>query len=820
MEAAQVAQSVQVVPSAKSSSGGADQGVFYSERIGRMREDLLKAPYEGCIERARYYTRAYKRTEGEPPCMRAAKGLAETLRHMSIRIDDDSRLVGEKASKKIAGPMGIERTYVDRVNMLAVPFHRMDQSSLSWLENGHGANPEWLKELLTMPDDEIREVKEEINPYWIGKNMASIMHARWLKEGLVSKEQPLPTVAGVADMQGHVAIGMKKVLDLGFNGIAAQAASQLNLLREGDDKYARRKDFLESVPVAAKAVCEHADRYVRLAEEMAQTADGPRKAELLAIAERCRRVPAEPPRSFMEAVQSVWMTQVVMTISYGEDSIFCPGRMDQFLYPYFKADVEAGRITHDEALEVIEEYFIKLSHYNGFGPNNITIGGVDRKGNDAVNDISYMMLESLRCLKGLRNGLAVRIAPETPRAFLLKVCEVHKRTAGIASYNDRVAIRDLMADGYALEDARDYSVIGCAELAGTGNSNGYCSGSSCNLERAIESALNEGRLFEAKWAQVGAKTPPASEMKTFEDVKKAFATQLANSIAVMVKISDVKDDVFAEGFPTPLISSTIEGCIESGLDITQGGAKYNHSTVSAHALATVVNSLAAIQWAVFEEKLVTLEELVGHLRNNFKEAEELRQQLLRKAPKYGVNDPKVDALAVWVADLLDRESRKHKRPMDGGTYRGLLISAGMQVLLGHSLGATPDGRKAREAVANGMSPANGTDISGMTAVFHSAAKACQAKLSGGTALNMNLNPLTLKTDENLEKFAALIEGYFEMGGRQVQFNPMSRETLLDAQKNPGDYPDLMVKVSGYSYRFVDLSKGLQDDIIARTEFEI
>ncbi|MEW6188267.1 MAG: pyruvate formate lyase family protein [Thermodesulfobacteriota bacterium] len=797
-----------------------EQKALYSDRIARMREALLASPYEGCIERARYYTRAYKGTEGQAPCLRAAKGLEETLRHMTIWIDEEATLVGNKASKKIAGPMGIERTYMDRVNLLAVPFHGQDKKSLSWLENGHGANPEWLKELLTMPEEEIREVKEEIDPYWVGRNMASQMHARWMKEGLVTKEQPLPTVAGVADMQGHVTVGMKKALDLGFKGIAAQAVKQLALLNEGDEKYALRKDFLESVPVAAGAVCAFAERYARLAEDLAQQAAEPRKSELLAIAERCRRVPAEPPRTFMEAVQSAWMTQVVMTISYGEDSIFCPGRMDQFLYPYFQSDLEAGRITPDQALEIIEEYFIKLCHYNGFGPNNVTIGGVDRKGNSAVNDISYLMLEALMRLKAIRNGLAVRIAKNTPREFLLKACEAHRRTAGIQFDNDEVNIPGMMADGYALEDARDYSIIGCAEIAGTGNSNGYCSGSSCHLERTIESALNEGRLFAAKWAQVGVKTPPPSEMKSFEEVKAAFAAQLANAIEVMVKISDVKDDVFAEGFPTPLISSTIEGCIESGLDITQGGAKYNHSTVSAHALATVVNSLAAIRWAVFEEKIVTLEALVGHLRNNFKDAEELRQQLLRKAPKYGVNDPKVDEIAVWVTDLLDKESRKHKRPIDGGTYRGLLISAGGQVLAGHSLGATPDGRKAREAVANGLSPANGTDIEGMTAAFHSVAKASRAKLSGGTALNMNLNPMTIKTDENLEKFASLIEGYFELGGRQVQINPMGRETLLDAQKNPGDYPDLMVKVSGYSYRFVDLSKGLQDDIISRTEFEV
>jgi pyruvate formate-lyase/glycerol dehydratase family glycyl radical enzyme len=799
----------------KMAVGDKSQDIFYSDRIARLREDLLSSPYEGDIERARYYTRAYKRTEGDPPGRRAARGLEETLRHMSIRIDDDSRLVGVKASKKIAGPMGIERTYMDRVNMIAMPFHGKDVNSLSWLENGHGGNPEWLKELLTMPDEEIKEMKEEINPYWRGKNMSSLMHAQWLKEGLISKEQPTPTVAGVADMQGHVTIGMKKVLDLGFKGIADQASVQQRLLKKEDKDYDQRKDFLESVQVAANAVCEHAERYADLAEETARKAEEPRKSELLAIADRCRRVPAQPPRNFIEAVQSIWITQVMMTVSYGEDSIFCPGRMDQFLYPYFKGDLEAGRITQDEALEIIEEYFIKLSHFNGFGPNNITIGGVDRNGHNAV-----LMLESLRRLKGLRNGLAVRIAPDTPREFLLKACEVHRRTAGIAFYNDKVAIQGLIADGYALEDARDYSIIGCAELAGTGNSNGYCSGSSCHFERVIESTLNEGRLYAAKWEPVGVKTPSVSEMKSFEDVKTAFAAQLSNSVSMMVRISDVKDEVFAKGFPTPLISSTIEGCIESGRDITQGGAKYNHSTVSAHGLATVVNSLAAIQWAVFKKMLVTLEELVGHLRSNFKGAEELRQQLLRKAPKYGTNNPEADTIALWVTDLLDTESRKHKRPMDGGTYRGLMISAGGQVLAGHALGATPDGRLAREAVSNGMSPTNGTDLMGMTAVFHSAAQACRAKLSGGTALNMNLNPLTLKTDENIEKFAALIEGYFEMGGRQVQFNPMGRVTLLDAQKNPSAYPDLMVKVSGYSYRFVDLSKALQDDIIARTEFEI
>jgi formate C-acetyltransferase len=377
-----------------------------------------------------------------------------------------------------------------------------------------------------------------------------------------------------------------------------------------------------------------------------------------------------------------------------------------------------------------------------------------------------------------------------------------------------------MTDGYTLEDARDYGLIGCAELAGTGNSNGYASGSGCNFQCALEMALHEGRRYSNGWEQIGIKTPPASEFKSFEDVKMAFAAQLANSVDMMVKLSDIKDQVFAEFFPAPLLSSTIEGCVESGMDVTRGGARYNHSTVSAQGIGTVANSLAAIQWAVFDEKLVSMEEMIQHLRNNFEGAEELRQRLLRKAPKYGNNNPKADEITFWVLDLLNKEARKHKRPMDGGTYRALMISAGTQVIGGRILGATPDGRKAGEAVSNGISPANGTETQGMTATLHSVARVSEARLSGGTALNMTINPFSIRTDEGLEKFASLVEGYFELGGRQVQFNPVNRETLKDAQKNREKYPDLMVRVSGYSYRFIDLSRGLQDDILARTEFSV
>jgi pyruvate formate-lyase/glycerol dehydratase family glycyl radical enzyme len=813
-------------------------GVLYSDRIGRLREKLISAPYEADLERARYYTRSYKETEGQGACMRAARGLEETLRNMTISIDGDELLVGAKSAKTVASPIGIERSSISRAVFIGIPFHGKTVNDIKFVENLEAISAEWVKALLDMPDEEVAELRDEILPYWRGKDAHAHMIMEWIKEGLVTEADPRPHVAAVGDMQGHVTVGTKKVLDMGFKGIGRQAAEQLAKLHEGDENYEQRKDFLESVQVVTNAVCEFSERYAHLAEELAERADGRRKAELLEIADRCRRVPANPPTSFKDAVQAVWTTQVTTAVSYGEDAIFAPGRVDQYLYPYYEKDKKAGLIDRERAKEILDEYFIKISTFTGFGPNNITIGGMKRNGEDGTNEISYLMLDSLTRLKGLRYGLAVRISDKTPRDFLLTACATHRRTAGVAFYNDARVINDLMTDGYALEDARDYSVVGCVELTSSGNNNGYTSGSVAHFVRPLEMALNEGRartsphtfLFMQKdagvnsvpdWEDIGIKTPPASTFKTFQDVKKAYADQLANSVAVMCKLTDAKDKVFAESFPTPLLSCTIEGCVESGRDNTQGGARYNHASVSCQGIATVANSLAAIEWAVFDEKLLTMEELVNHLNNNFEGAEELRQQLIHKAPKYGNDDPKADAIALWLTETLNKEARKHRRALDGGPYRALLISAGgSQVGEGQTMGATPDGRLRGEAVSNGMSSANGTEVKGMTAMLHSAAKVSAPPLSSGTSVNMNLNPLTIRTDEGVEKLASLLEGYFALGGRQVQFNPMSRETLLDAQEHPENYPDMMVKVSGYSYRFVDLSRSIQNDIIARTEFEV
>ncbi|MEM2362502.1 MAG: pyruvate formate lyase family protein [Candidatus Nezhaarchaeales archaeon] len=815
------------------------------ERIRKYKEKILSTPLQTDIERMLWYTRVYKATEGQSigSCMRAALAFRETVRNMKIRIEEEELIVGCWAGKRGAIPLAIEifGPYHREIIMPILYRHQPEKIKEDFPDGIASLSSRCLMELATsLSDEEYKLLITEIIPYWRERSLYAILQKKFAEEGLQGEAVKLPDefvqrykflwqapydldfVAAVTPMQGHITIGMKKVLDLGFKGIARQAKERLDDLRkslpEDSEELQKAKDFLEAVMVSCEAVCEFAERFAKLAEEMAsQTQSEERRRELLEIAERVRRVPAEPPRSFIEAIQAIWFTQVVMAIAYGGEQIIAPGRVDQYLYPYYKQDLEKGLITPGEAIELLMEYLIKTAQDIYFGPNNITIGGVDREGNCAVNDVSYLFLEAFKRLRGCgRAGLAVRIAPNTPREFIRKAAETYRVTAGIAFYNDPVVIRGLVADGYQIEDARDYSIVGCVEPTGTGNNNGYTSGQAIRLPSIVELTLYGGRLSLLGWKQVGPKT--STEFETFEDVLQAFEKQLDFAIDLCVRKSYIKDMLSAEYFPCPLLSATIEGCIESAKDFTSGGAKYNHSNVSAQSIASVANSLAAVKWVVFDRKLVSMNELLEALKNNFEGREELRQILL-KAPKYGNDDPYVDEIALWVAKLLDKKARDRRCWM-GGPHRTCLISvSGSQILEGRLIGATPDGRLAHSPVSIGINPTEGTAKNGLTATLKSAALVSKANQSDGTSLTLNLNPASIKSEEGLDKLVSLIEAAFKLGLRHLQFNPISKEILLDAQKHPEKYPDLVVKVSGYSFRFVDLPKILQDEIIARLEYE-
>ncbi len=797
-----------------------------SERVGKIRDRMLSNPFEFDLERARCYTRIYKQMENAPTTIKRAKALEEFLHCIPIRIDDTEFLVGKKSSKVRSDPMEIEQGR----NFGTFSFF-LDNSINPQMKALVRSKHPFFTRYKPLTEDEEKELKEEILPFWKGKTIDAKKRELCMEAGLVEEGDTPNVLAALFSMsgsdifanglmQGHTIPGYPRVLKMGFKGIEQMAADQLSKLKESDENYEYRKNFLEATQITARAVCDYSNRYADLALEKAKNASEERRGDLLDIAERARRVPAYPPKNFMEALQSIWMTNVVMEMSYGEANIFSQGRVDQYLIPYYKADIAEGCLTYGEAVEAIEEYLVKLSTVVIAGQNNITIGGVDKNGMDATNEVSYLFLEAISNIKSLLNTLSIRISSKTPHDFIKRVIETFRYTSGMALHNDEILIPQLQKTGYALEDARNYSIVGCVEPHGTGNDFSYTAGNAIFLVVVFNMALNEGRTMFSGNKTAGAKTPDPSTFTSFEDVKQAFVGQLKFAIDLAVKKSELKDKVYAEYLPSPLLSSTIEGCLERGLDVTRNGAIYNNNPMGAQALGTVTNSLAAIQWAVFEKKLLTMGEFVNHLRKNFKGAEELKELLRNKAPKYGNGDEKVDEIAKWVAYTLCDITRKYKARGGNGIYHPCFISAaGTQTQEGMIVGATPDGRVQGEAVSNGMSPVNGTENNGLTMTLRSVASATKdALLTNGTAFNIRISPTTISTEEGLEQMANVVESFFEIGGRELQINPVGTETLKDAQKHPEKYPDLSVKVSGYSARFIDLRKELQDDIIARTEF--
>ncbi|MFW9987791.1 MAG: pyruvate formate lyase family protein [Candidatus Odinarchaeota archaeon] len=794
-----------------------------SERVRKIRDRMLANPFEYDLERARCYTRIYKQFENSPPCMKKARALEEFLRCLPIRIDEDEFLVGVKSSKPRADPIEIEQgRHVKLYDFLLDD--TIEEKAKNTLRRYHPT----IRRYVPFTEEELKEWKNDIIPVWKGKTMMDKRNKLFREAGLIEENvghvppsmTMLPGNSYVYSvMQGHTIPGYRRVLKMGFRGIEKMATEGLKNLKENDENYDQRKDFYESVVVASQAVCEYSNRYADLAMEMAQNASETRRAELAEIAERVRRVPTHPPRTFMEALQSIWMTNVVMEMSYGEGNIFSQGRVDQYLYPYYVADLAEGRITYEEALEALEEYLVKLASVVIAGQNNITIGGLDRDGNDATNEISYMFLEAIANVKSLLNTLSIRISSKSPRNFVKRTIETFRHTTGMGIHNDEILVPQLQEDGYSLEDARDYSLVGCVEPHGTGFDFSYTAGNGVRFTLVLGMALNAGRMLYSEGRVVGAKTPEPSAFKTFEEVKQAFVDQLIFAVDKCVQMSELKDKAFAEYFPSPLLSSTIEGCLESGMDATRNGARYNNNPIGSQGLATVVNSLAAVRWAVFEKKLVTMGELVEHMNNNFKGAEILREKLRNKAPKYGNGDDKTDELACWVANTFCDIVRKHSARGGVGIYRPCLVSAGGQLAEGRMLGATPDGRLSGESVSNGISPANGTEKNGLTMALRSVAVSTrEALLTDGVTMNIRINPSMIETDEGIEEMTSILEAYFDLGGKELQINAIGSETLKDAQEHPEKYQDLSVKVTGYSARFIDISRGLQNDIINRTEF--
>ena len=827
-----------------------------------QKDRLLTAPHWLCMERARYYTEAHRETGGQHSSLRAARALERVLAKMTVRIEPDELLVGNRSSKLIAPPIAPERG--DFTFVFAHLFEEL---------KAFGYRIE--------PEDE-RVLFDELIPYWKGKTVRDAKIAAFREHDLASEldlspreirrklrsfgvrpllrlvaedEERSTSVLGRAirggrlvarlpglmravragagdnlkgrgrctDTQAHIVLGHKNVLRLGFAGIAAQARA-----RRADAQTDDERAFLESVELSCAAMRAFSERFATLARtEAAQTSDVERRAELAQIAETCSRVPWLPPRTFAEAVQSLWFTQNAAIISYGAGSGITPGRVDQLLYPYFAADLASGVLTRERALRLLEELVIKLNNNVIIWPNiggvklnhlgsdveNITLGGVDATGNDATNELSQLFIEAITNTS-LATTATFRISKKSPPDFVRKVVAIHRHTSSPAFLNDETAIAAMVRDGYSVEAAREYCLVGCVEPSGNGDTYGATGGSKIYFPTALDLVLNRGRTTFFG-TQDGVDTGGPARMARFDEVLAAFYQQLEAMVGWVTEATNLRDAIWAERFHNPLISSTIDGCIERGKDMTAGGARYNFGSVGGGGLGTVVDSLAAIRTFVFEQKLVTMGELREALATDFRGREALRQTLLG-GPRFGNDVAAVDALAAEIVARFCAMVAAQKTAC-GGHFKASMISYGLNVYEGALEPATPDGRHAGEPLSNSMSPSNGAERRGPTATLSSLARIDHTAIGYGNSLNMRLPVGILKSEKGVESVAHLVRTYFDKGGFHVQFNTVDSAPLRKAQERPSDYADLIVRVSGYSAYFTRLGRRIQDDIIGRTE---
>lgn len=785
-----------------------------TERIARLRERYLQWRPAICLERALAYTEAYKETEGQTAVIRRAKGLLKTCQTKSIIIQDDELIVGMPGSQPRAGIFCPD---------IAWRWLAKEIDTISTREQDPYLLSEEQKEIL----------RTVIFPYWQGKSAEEYYLAN-----LPQETREIAVETGIIDVElksqngaGEFSPGYGNILlKKGYRGIKEEAEKTLATLDlTNPDEYDKAK-FLEAVCICCDAAKVLAERYAAKAREMAEAEqDSQRKEELLQIAQICEWVPWNPPRTFYECLQTIWFSQVLLFLEENAPS-YSPGRMDQYLYPYYRNDLEAGRLTKEKAQELLECLWIKMAemtwllnencskYFAGYMPfQNVTVGGQTRNGRDATNELSYMMLQAQMDVRLFQPSLSVRIHKETPDEFLIKVCELIRLGMGFpAIHNDETTIRMMLKKGCSMEDARDYCLVGCVEPNIHGKMSQWSDGGHYNFGAAVEFALTDGYSL-VHGRKLGVPTGDPRSFGSFSDLMAAVKKQLAYFIRHIVIANLVAERAHAEFLPKPLSSSLVEGCVVSGKDITQGGAVYNAGpALIGTGIADLADSLAAVKRLVFEEKVLTMDELCRALARNFEGMEEIRQMLINRAPKYGNDVDEVDNIALELTDFVAREVEKYRG------YKGCKIINGLYPVSSHVphgkvVGALPSGRRATEPLADGCSPFHGMDRKGPTAVIKSVCKINHEDHTAGTLLNMKLNPGLLKDENGLRNLASLIRTHCDLGGYHIQFNVVSSDTLRAAQKNPKEYRDLIVRVAGYSAYFVDLCKEIQDDIINRTE---
>lgn len=830
-----------------------------SARIDKLIDELYAKMPE--IESARgvLVTESYKATEALPIINRRSAAFAHILRNIPIIIRDGELIVGSAT----LAPHGCQV---------------FPEYSYEWLEAEfdtvatRAADPFYISEKTKA---ELRAVY----PYWKGRTCSDLA-----KSNMAPEAYEAFTVHGMFTPGnyfyngiGHVNVDYAKVLKKGYRGIIAEAQAALEKLDVYCPEYVRRHNFLSAVVESCEAAVTYARRYSALARETAKKEKNPdRKAELERIAKNCARVPEFPAADFYEACQSFWFVQLLLQIESSGHSI-SPGRFDQYMYPYYKKDIDEGRLTREQAQEYLDCIWVKLNDINkvrdaasadgfaGYGMfQNLIVGGQNVHGMDATNDLSYMCLEAAMHVPLPQPSLSVRVWNGSPQDLLVKAAALTRLGTGLpAYYNDEVIIPSIMSRGLTLEDARDYCIIGCVEPQKGGKTDGWHDAAFFNMCRPMELVFSDG---VDKGVKIGPDTGDVTKMNTFEEFYEAYKTQQKYFIRLLVNADNAIDAAHAARCPLPFQSCMVEDCIGRGKSLQEGGAVYNFTGPQGFGIANNTDGLLAVKQLVFEEKKVTMAELKEAMEANFgyglqgaaaervtekiacglaehgleitadairtiyeevttgngisaeKRARyrEIKRLIDETCPKYGNDIYEADMFARDVANTYTKEVEKYKN-VRGGRFQAGLYPVSANVPLGAQTGATPDGRLAFTPIADGIGPMSGRDVKGPTATANSVAKLEQGVASNGTLLNQKFHPSALAGMEGLTKFVALIRSYFDQKGMHMQFNVVTRETLIDAQQHPEKYKTLVVRVAGYSALFTTLSRSLQDDIINRTQ---
>ncbi|CUX36349.1 glycyl radical protein [Clostridium sp. C105KSO13] len=827
-----------------------------SDRIPKLVSDLYAGMPKIESARAVLLTESYKQTEDEPVVIRRAKAFRHILENIPIIIRDQELIAGSTT----IGPRGCQ-TY--------------PEFSCDWLEEEfdtvatRSADPFYISE-------KTKAELKEANAYWKGKTTSELATYYMEPETLLAIDHGIFTPGNYFyNGVGHVTVKYGEVLAIGFSGIKEKAASQKSKLSLADGDYQQKARFLDAVIISCDAAVTYAKRYAKLALKEAERCSDPvRKKELLQIAQNCENVPEKGATGFYEACQSFWFVQQLLQIESSGHSI-SPGRFDQYMYPYYKKDIDSGRITREYAQELIDCIWVKLNDLNkcrdavsaqGFAGyslfQNLIAGGQNEDGVDVTNDLSFMSIQASMHVSLPQPSLSVRVWNQTPHEFLIKAAELTRTGIGLpAYYNDEVIIPALVSRGLTMQDARDYNIIGCVEPQKAGKTEGWHDAAFFNMCRPLELVFNNGM---DKGVQLGPKTGKVEDMKTFDEFYDAYKTQMDYAIKLLVNADNSIDVAHAERCPLPFLSSMVDDCMEKGKTVQEGGAVYNFTGPQGFGVANMADSLYAVKKLVYDEQKITMKELKEALATNYgkglseediafmtaevagsmKEAgqvvgekeisailktvvaasksPEVKKKgdsilkLIEEVPKFGNDISEVDAFARDVAYTYTKPLQNYRNPR-GGIFQAGLYPVSANVPLGAQTGATPDGRLAYTPVADGVSPSAGKDVNGPTAAANSVSRLDHYIASNGTLFNQKFHPSALSGRRGLENFVGLIRSYFDQKGSHMQFNVVSRETLKDAQKHPEQYKHLVVRVAGYSALFTTLSKSLQDDIIRRTE---